>query len=166
MQAWAGFYTVTAGVAATLMGLLFVTVSINGAVILGARHHHSRRLAEQAFQNYVTVLTVSLLTLFPGLSNALFGRIALSVTAVSGAWVVIRSYLALTGPQEDGMRMHPLRRQFLSLVGFAILLFAAVEMAFGLDDSRNWLAAAIMVLLASATAVSWQLLLQMADAKS
>jgi hypothetical protein len=76
MQGWLGFYAVTAGAAATLMGLLFVVVSINGAAILGGGHHHSRRLAEQAFQNYVAVLVVSLLALFPDLSNTQFGRIA------------------------------------------------------------------------------------------
>ena len=87
------------------------------------------------------------------------------MTVVAGVWVVVRSYLALTGPHEDGMRIHPLRRQFSSLLGFAILLYAEAYMAFNLGDNHYSLAAAVIVLLASATTVSWQLLLQMADVK-
>jgi hypothetical protein len=49
MQIWSGFYTVIAGAAATLLGLLFVAVSINATAILNEADGNSRRLAEQAF---------------------------------------------------------------------------------------------------------------------
>jgi hypothetical protein len=60
MQVWFGFYAVAGGAAATLMGLLFVAVSINAAAILNEARGHLQRLAEQAFQNCATVLLVSL----------------------------------------------------------------------------------------------------------
>jgi hypothetical protein len=166
MQGWAEFYTVTAGAAATLMGLLFVVVSINDAAILGAAHQHSRRLAEQAFQNYVAVLSVSLLAVMPDMDTKHLGSVTLGITALAGVWVIVRSWLALTKTPEAGTRLQSLRRQFGSLLGFAILLFAATRMAFDLGDSRYSFAAAIMVLLAAATRVSWQLLLRMAETRA
>jgi len=56
MQAWSQFYAAMAGASAALLGLLFVVVSINAPAALGPEEAVSRRLAEQAFQNYLTVL--------------------------------------------------------------------------------------------------------------
>ena len=46
-----------------------------------------------------------------------------------------------------------------------MLIFAAVRMAFQKGDSRNLFAIGAMILLFSATAVSWELLLRIAKAK-
>src|SRR5580698_10174066 len=73
MNAWHEFYDVVAGVAATLLGLLFVSVSLNAEAILGSGNKHSKRLAEQAFQNYLGVLVIALLVLIPGISEKDFG---------------------------------------------------------------------------------------------
>ncbi len=165
MQRWSEFYSVIGGSAATLLGLLFVAVSINAAAVLNEAHQNSRRLAEQAFQNYLTVMMVSLLAIFPTMEISTFGIVTLAVTAVWGVWVLVRLYLALRRPYDPGLRLQSLRRQFSSLVGFGMLIFAAVRMAFNLGDSRNLFAIATIVLLFSATTVSWQLLLGIARAK-
>ena len=56
-------YAVIGAVDATLMGLLFVALSMNAVVALSRGPEGSRRLAEQAFENYLAVLMVSLLAL-------------------------------------------------------------------------------------------------------
>lgn len=167
MQVWFGLYAVVGGAAATLMGLLFVSVSINAAAILNEVHGHSRRLAEQAFQNYLGVLLVSLLALFPSLPLAEFGFVTLLVSAPSGVWVLVRLYQALAKPHDSDSRMQLLHRQrpFLSLIGFGMLIFAAGRMALKVGDSRNLLAASTMILLLAATRASWTLLLKIAGAK-
>ena len=100
MQGWFGFYAAIGGFAATLLGLLFVAVSINAAAILGNAHENSKRLAEQAFQNYLAVMMVALLAIFPTLEISTLGFATLAVTAVWAAWVLIRSYLTLMRPRE------------------------------------------------------------------
>src|ERR1700722_9247600 len=77
MQAWFDFYAVIGAAAATLTGLLFVAMSMNAPAALSRGPEGSRRLAEQAFENYLAVLMVSLLALFPDMSLLLFGRITL-----------------------------------------------------------------------------------------
>ena len=165
MQAWSGFYAVTAAAAATLMGLLFVAISVNVAVILGEGQENSRRMAEQAFQNYLAVLLVSLLALFPSMTLAQLGFVTLCATGVSAVWVLVRGYLALTRPNREGMRLRSLRRQASSLLGFAMLVFAAAQMALNTGDDRNLYAVATIILLFSATAVSWELLIRISKTK-
>ncbi len=82
MQGWHDFYEMIGGAAATLLGLLFVSVSLNAEIILGPAHRHSKRLAEQAFQNYLCVLLVSLLVAFPGISMLSLGNAMFWATVV------------------------------------------------------------------------------------
>jgi hypothetical protein len=165
MHIWSEFYVVTGGMAATLLGLLFVAVSINATTILNEAHGDSRRLAEQAFQNYVAVLLVSLLALFPSLAISEFGLITLVLTTGSAIWVLVRLYLTLIKPYDASSRRRALRRAVLSLIGFGMLSFATLRMALKIGDSRNLLAASMMILLLAATRASWELLLRIAGAK-
>jgi hypothetical protein len=165
MQDWFGFYTVVGGAAAALMGLLFVAVSINAAAILQDAHGHPRRLAQQAFQNYIAVLLVSLLALFPSLSRPEFSVVTLLGTAAMAVWVLVRFFLILTKPHDTTSRMQLLSRQFLTLLGFGMLIFATVRMALNKGDERNLLAASMIVLLLAATRSSWMLLLGIARVK-
>ena len=166
MQSWLQFYTVIAGAAATLLGLLFVVISMNAAATLGPGSESSRRLAEQAFQNYVAVLLVSLLALFPDTKLTTFSFVTLSVTALSAVWVLVRLYLAFAKPADREPRLFALRRHATSVIGFGMLVVAAVRMALRYDDDRNWFASGVMVLLFSATLVSWDLLVRIARVKA
>jgi hypothetical protein len=165
MQGWIEFYSTIGGFAATLLGLLFVAVSINAPVILSDAHVHSKRLAEQAFQNYLAVMMVSLLAIYPTITVQSFGFVTLSVMAVRGAWVLVRLYLTFSERHIHGSYLQTLRRQFASFVGFGLLIFAAVKMAFNSGDTRELLATSLIVLLFSATTVAWELLLTIAKIK-
>ncbi len=163
MQPWSQFYATIAAASAALLGLLFVAVSINAPAALGANAISSRRLTEQAFQNYLAVMMVSLLALFPDMSVNSFGRVTLYATAVWSAWVVIRFFQTITQRLDWRSRIRALRRHISSLIGFAMLLVSALRMALNRGESFDWFAAAVLVLLFSATTVSWELLRQLAD---
>ena len=165
METWSGFYTVIGGASAALLGLLFVAVSVNVAAILGDAQENSKRLAEQAFQNYISVLLVSLLALFPSMTLQELGFVTLCVTALPAIWVLVRVYLALTGTYRGDSRLNALRRHTSSLIGFGMLIYAAVRLALNFGDSRNLFAIATIILLFSATAVSWGLLIRIGKAK-
>jgi len=165
MEAWSQLYSVTGGSAATLLGLLFVAVSINAPTALGKMHRNSRRLAEQAFQNYVVVMSVSMLALFPSLTQSELGDVTLGIAALRSAWAMIRLYWAAREPYEVESRMKSLRRQLPSLLGFALLIYAAQAMARRAGDTRTTFAFAVITLLFSATTVAWELLLRIAADK-
>lgn len=90
MQSWSQFYATIGAAAAALLGLLFVAVSINAPAALGRDQVASRRLTEQAFQNYLAVMMVALLALFPDISTRTFGIVSVTATASWSLWVVIR----------------------------------------------------------------------------
>jgi hypothetical protein len=165
MQAWSQLYSVTGGSAATLLGLLFVAVSINASTALGEMHQNSRRLAEQAFQNYLIVMLVSLFALFPSLEQSDLGYVTLGLSALRGVWAVVRLYWAAKEPYDVESRMKSLRRQLPSLIGFALLIYAALYMALGARDTRTTFAIATVTLLFSATTLAWELLLRIAVQK-
>src|SRR5580698_8282029 len=72
MQAWSTFYATIGAASATLLGLLFVAVSVNAKAALGSGDRLTTAMTEQAFQNYLAVLLVALLALFPGVSATTF----------------------------------------------------------------------------------------------
>ena len=165
MQTWFDFYAVIGAAAATLTGLLFVALSMNAAVALSKGPHGSRRLAEQAFENYLAVLMVSLLALFPDMPLLVFGRVTLMVTATWTAWVLVRLYQAAAEPSVHETRWTAMRRHISTMIGFGLLIYAAARMALDGKDTRDTLAAANIVLLFSATEKAWGLLNRIAAAE-
>jgi hypothetical protein len=163
MQPWTQFYTAIGTASAALLGLLFVVVSINVSVALGPEEVVSKRLTEQAFQNYLAVMMVAFLALFPGISTTTFGLVTLITTAGWSAWVVIRFCQALALDVKRRSWIYPLRRHVSSLIGFGILLVSAFRMALHWGEPYNWFAASTLVLLFSATAVSWELVRRIAN---
>jgi len=160
MNAWHEFYDVVGGVAATLLGLLFVSISLNAEVILGPGNRHAKRLAEQAFSNYLGVLVISLLVLIPGIG---FTLVCFSLSG--GLWVLVRAYQSATEHPGGFSRFALLRRFLAPVAAFGILAYAGFEMSSGYGEVRGSMAAGVLVLLISATVVAWDLLIKIAEEK-
>jgi hypothetical protein len=164
-QGWVGFFGMIGGVAATLLGLLFVSVSVNAGSILGKDHIHSKSLAEQAFQNYLAVLTVSLIEYLPNITTQQFGYVVLGTTAVWSVWVIVRAFNAVRHHASADSRRTLFRRYLASLIGFGMLVYSGIEMSLLGADERGNVAMGLMLLLLSATITSWDLLIRVAQEK-
>jgi len=162
MQPWTQFYTTIGTAAAALLGLLFVVVSINASAALGPEESVPRPLTEQAFQNYLTVMLVAFLALFPGITTTTFGMVALITSVASAVWVIVRFYQTLAPYVRSRSWVYSLRRHVSCLIGFGILLVSAFRMALDWGTSYNWFAASTLILLFSATEASWGLLKRIA----
>jgi hypothetical protein len=163
MQSWAGFFTTIAAASATLLGLLFVAISVNASETLGAGHDDARRLAEQAFANYFAILMVALTALFPGISMRTLGLTTLYMTIGGGVWVFIRFWQSLRDAKQFESGLASARRHAISAAGFILLIYAALDMRFGHPgEVETYIFAwALMILAASATLASWKLLLRL-----
>ncbi len=164
MQAWIAFYSVIGTAAATMTGLLFVALSMNAAAALSPGPEGSRRLAGQTFENYLAVLMVSLLALYPDMNRETFGWVTLSVTGSWASWVLIRLYQAASEPSIHESRLTAIRHHLSTLIGFGMLIYSAAALALHGPDPRNMLASATVVLLFSATEKAWGLLNRIAGA--
>jgi hypothetical protein len=163
MQAWSTFYATIGAASATLLGLLFVAVSVNAKAALGSGDRLTSAMTEQAFQNYLAVLLVALLALFPGIPATVFGYLTLFAGVGRAIYVGVRfvQMLRHRGPRRP--LIFALRRHASSVIGFGLLIASAAYMAFGRDEEHNMLAASTVVLLFSATTVSWELLRRIAN---
>src|SRR5215210_7310860 len=63
---WHDFFAAVAGVAATLVGLLFVALALNPAVMADDGPAGLRTWAGQTFHNFLMVLVFALVVLIPG----------------------------------------------------------------------------------------------------
>jgi hypothetical protein len=162
MQGWSTYFATLGTAAATLLGLLFVAVSVNVTATLGSHDRLTRDVAEQAFQNYLAVVLVALLSLFPHLETWLFGWICLSAAAARAAWLSMRLARTFQHALARGPTLDALRRHLATVVGFALLILAASRMALQWGENFNTLAAATLVLMLSATSASWDLLRRIA----
>jgi len=163
MQAWSTFYATIGAAAATLLGLLFVAVSVNASAALGSGDRLTSGMTEQAFQNYLAVLLVALLALFPAIPAAVFGYVILTALAGRAVWVGVRlvQMVAYRNPRQS--LFFALRRHASSVIGFGLLIYSAARMALSWGENDNTLAAATVVLLFSAMTVSWELLRRIAN---
>jgi hypothetical protein len=98
----------------------------------------------------------------PDISIRSFGIATFCMTVVSGALTVWRFWVLLVSIKLEG-RVAFARRYGSSLLGFGMLIVSAVRMSLGLSDDRSLFAISLLVLLGSATMVSWGLLLRIAQ---
>src|ERR1700728_2652658 len=100
IQAWHDFFGMLGAAAATLLGLLFVSVSINADAILGESHKHAMDLAEQAFHNYLAAVIISLAVFYPGISNSSLGSAILCLSVLYAIRLLVRLYNSLRTPMS------------------------------------------------------------------
>ncbi|WP_343613460.1 hypothetical protein [Novosphingobium sp.] len=158
MQAWVPFYSVIATAAAALLGLLFVAVSVTAREDFSRPHSPTRALAEQAFQNYLAVLVISCIALFPDDNTAAIGGACLAVVGFKSLWALWRLVQTVRHGSGEMPLFITLRRHAISIAGFSLLVLATWRMASGHRDSFHTLASGLLMLLGSSATVSWDLL--------
>ena len=155
---WQWFYATVATSAATLMGLLFVSLSVNrkSATRPSGGYLHT---AQQSFGDFLYVFMIGLVFLVPhqapfGLAVALFALGAARTAGVIRHWRHGGSSVS-----RDKRFSASLREYGLPLVATLGLLFVAVEILMGNTDSIFGLVAVIAALLATASWNAWLLLI-------
>jgi len=151
--------------AATLIGLLFVAVTLNADLILAGARPHVKRIAEQAFSNYMVVLVASLLLLIPDQRARVAGAELGVLGALMGAWAVYRLVSALRMSDESFSKRRTQRRLLPSLMGFVLIIASSAQLLLrtGDADALSLVSSGILLLLIAATGTSWDLLVRVAE---
>jgi branched-subunit amino acid transport protein AzlD len=164
VQEWRDYFIFTGSIGATLLGLLFVSMSLNAETILSASHRHLRELAGQTYQSFILVVLVSLFFLFPGLNRAwnyaLFGILG----AYGICWVAYRLFIVLKMRNPEHQWVRAVRRMLPAAIACLLLIYAGFWAS--RSDAGSVLAAlgsASILLLLSAAAASWDLLVKVAE---
>ncbi len=154
------FYTVLAGVAATLLGLLFVAVQQNIARLSKGPGTRWNAIAISTFQTYALILAMALFTFIP-----FFRAPVLMSASVLGILRQVRTWLPIWKLTTQG-RVERLRETFWLVVGpviiYALVIYWSSQLQQGKGD--EWLeaslAAAFIGLLLMLLRNSWRLLSQ------
>jgi Kef-type K+ transport system membrane component KefB len=166
LTSWHDFFLTAGAAAATLVGLLFVGLSVNVDEVMDPGRQDLRSLAEQAFNSFVYVLLISLFFLTPQQHvDTLF--VELVLLGVLGLLrIAFRSRRALGGPDKGWAARRRLIRLFgLPAIGSVALLLIGVGVDQHQPDALYWLVAVLLIFLTTAADASWDLLVRVSAEK-
>ena len=158
---WHDFYLTAGAAAATLIGLLFVGISINLDEFTTEEDTGVRVLAEQAFANFIFVLVIALMVLIPD-QDQIALTLELAIIGTFGTFRVVRRTALFRRPRADllGDWRYLARRIGLPAVASVGLILVAVMLSSDPISSFYWLVAVILIYLTSAADSAWDLLIE------
>lgn len=152
---WHGFYGAVAGAGATLVGLVFVAISIH--VARSPADTRTRRLAVMSAVNLSHPMAAGLIMLMPVTARVQGVVLALLALNTLGATITISAGEAR---QPEGQnRQMVLYRYFLPLAASVVLLVGAVGIALGYPWGLAAVPVFVLVMFAIGLDNTWDLLL-------
>jgi hypothetical protein len=155
--AWANFFVAQCGASAALLGLLFVSVSLNLTRILA--HPHLPERAILAMFLLLTILVIASLMLMPGVPIWASGIEVFAVgSAISAGGVTAK--IRDLGRLSSNWRRYYLQDLFLLAVAVAPYLVAGCLLFVESASGFYWLAAAMILSTFKAVSDAWVLLVE------
>jgi hypothetical protein len=163
LQSWRDFYVTAGAAAATLVGLLFVGLSLHIRVVVA--HAEVRSLARVTLVDFFVVLLVSLFLLAPIGSGGAAASV-IGVGVLSLALIVRQGLEAVRGKRARTIRPRLLLSRFgLSALCYLGIASMGVLLSLGgLNDALAGLLVLVVLLLVVAVRNTWDLLVTVADA--
>jgi hypothetical protein len=162
LSEWHDFFVTTATVAGTLVGLLFVAVSIHLRVLSDEDHADLRQDARAILLWFVVAMTLALLPLIPQ-SLAALGQ-ELLIVFVAIVLTTARSVPMLLRFSEMYDRRNRLFRAALLIAGWATTLAGGIALLAGQSWPLQMLAASVIVLIVMAVFRTWDIVFRGARA--
>ena len=160
VQEWQVFYATIATSAATLVGLLFVSMSLNLGLFGWVENIGLKKLAGQSLLNFLYVIVFAIIFLIPrqGPTGLGLPLICIGIMGLIKTTFNVRTLLSNT-PQGIFERS-ALVRVAMALVAFLVLIIVSfLVMVHANADSLRWLVAPMILLLISASTSTWSLLI-------
>jgi hypothetical protein len=158
LTVWNEFYTAVAGIAATLVGLLFVALALKPSMMTATGSTGLRVWAGQTFHSFFVVLVVSLVALVPA-DSATGLIITLGIVGVQGlVRIVVDVRQSRQDPDPHWSSTRSLLRFGLPFAAYLLCLWIAQALARGDVDTLDWLPAVVFSLLFSASSNCWEVL--------
>jgi hypothetical protein len=159
-ESWHDFYLTAGAASATLIGLLFVGLSINLDAFTADNGTALRLLAEQAFSNLIYVLLIALFALIPNQDPQSL-TFELGIIGAFGVVRVARRWRTFGGRGDRfGHRAYLLRRVGLPGLAGVGLILVALWMSQEWISAYFWLVGIVLIYLMSAADSAWDLLVE------
>lgn len=155
MDQWANYFLATAGAAAALTGLIFVSVSLNLKRILSITHLPGRALGSLVL--LTNILFISSFCLIPRQSHLLLGLEILILDAV--IWFSV-TMMDVKVTVEKQYRKHYFRNIFFTQIAIVPYLVGAVYLLWKSGLGFYWLVPGITFSFIKSLLDSWVLLIE------
>jgi hypothetical protein len=163
VEGWHDFYLMIGAAAATLVGLLFVSLSLNVDVITRPENADLRMLAAQTFTSFICVLAFSVLFLIPSQGPKGLGLPLLGIGAY-GLYRTASEFLETRRKRARAFGRGGVTRRFVvPILCFVTLLIIAGSALLGRTDGLYWLVPVMILLIVSASSNAWELLLRLRE---
>ena len=156
MNDWLTAYSTMSEVAATLTGLLFVSVSVKLTSASADTRHWMLFTAKRSFLDFLAVLAVGLMFLVPAVSYEVMGGVILGLGLLRAAWHVSywHQHRKLRSPDTR------LRTYILSIAATAVLVAAGAATLLAWPHAAKLTYIAALLLLFDACHNAWRLLIR------
>ncbi len=158
LQSWQVFYATVAAAAATLTGLLFVSLSLNRERLRGEKAALTSAIARQTFGDFLYVLMIALVFIIPHQVPYSLAVALLALGLSRGAGLVREAVSMLK--KKPSRRGSLVKEILLPLAASLGLLVVAVFVMLGLMNAVYGLVVVIAALLISACWNAWLLLME------
>jgi hypothetical protein len=160
LKEWHDFYVLMGTAGATLLGLLFVAVSLGAGYLTEERQAGTRTFMSPVVVHFTSVFFLSAIALFPS-HQAKFFATLIGATALIGG--VISTYITIQVVRSDltNYMEDYLAYGLLPGLSYLALLAAAVSIYLERDFGLNALAGALLLLAIVNIRNAWDLLLAM-----
>jgi len=159
-EPWHDFFVVAGTAGVTLLGLVFVAVSLNTGVIMRGSERHLRTQAVTAFEALLFTGVFSLLALAHMPSERMHASMLI---AFGVAWLV-RSLAHLRDLGAAHGKLS--RRLLLPAAAYAAVAFAWIELLVGGKDVGLLFVSAVIWLVVTATRNAWSLLVDVGEVRA
>ncbi len=160
LESWHDFYLTIGTASASLIGLLFVALSINLDVVTAEGREELRVFAEQAFNSFTITLLMSVVFLVPEDGASIIGISYVFLAAGAGFRLLRRGPAVWRGRKRGGMGEAIFWRFGLPAAAAIGLLASGVALMMDQPNALYWLVPVVLVLLLSAARSSWDLLVE------
>ncbi|MEP7027166.1 MAG: hypothetical protein ABI960_01095 [Candidatus Eisenbacteria bacterium] len=157
-EAWHDFYLMSGTAAATLVGLLFVALSLHVEILFRDEHQDFRELAAQAFQGYLYVLITALAFLLPTLDGRMLAFIYAAINLVMLVRTLARvpAFFAAHRARRGAARQP--WRFFIPALAYVLGIVAVVEWMNGAQQAGIGFFTPVVMMLSASTRTAWDLL--------
>ncbi len=157
---WHDFYLTMGTASASLIGLLFVALSLNIDAITDDSRDDLRAFADQAFSSFSAVLLISVFFLIPENGAGILGGLYVVLSIFAG-YRILRRTPAVWRSRHRGRPAEATLWRFVLPTAAVIGLFAVgLGLILAQSSALYWLVAVIICLLMSAARSSWDLLVK------
>jgi hypothetical protein len=155
---WHDFFTAVTAIAGTLIGLLFVVIGFNPAIMADTSHAGMRVLTAQTFHSFLVLVLIGLSALVPSDYGTTI-LISLLIVGLQGIVRVVHDVrLARTDPDPEWSGRAALTRVISPATAYIFTLYTAYGIWRQDVGALDWFVGIVLLLTISAATSCWDLM--------